>query len=579
MTAFADLLSDFESEKHLIVQLEPYDTDATATVNLYYSTHGFTSEPGDTPSNQYYDPRLKKAYQFQRSMFQSGQLNGSSIPSFGSITLINRDGGLDALAEYGWGGRRVRVWLGSTGFALSDYGLIFDGAAEGIEFGDGEIVVKLRDLKYKFDREIQTAVFAGTGAEEGGSDVLNRRKPLVYGICRNVPMVYLGINGGKHTFFAGADIIGVLRVRDLGYELTFVASSPGPSQWTVDVSTGLVTLGGAYNGPITADIIGKRYLSATSSTSWAVGTGSKAFTVTAGLAFTVGMKVRVGRTSALHSTWGDGLVTDYTSTTLTVNITSIGSVTGTHTDWTISPWGTVAGIVKAIGTLMDITSFDTASFTALDTAQPATVGYYIPDGGNALQHIDDICDGASCNHGFTRAAAFQVGRLTAPGTADSSYGQSDVIDDTLERQNTDDPNHEVVVRYSKLWSGAMTDNQLVGAVSDADRAFLTQEWRQAKDDDSAVLTTYPLSKPITVDSVFDDEAAAAAEATRLLGMFGVLRGYYTVKLKVQPLTLDIGGTTSITHPRYDLTSGKAFRRVDISEDLDRNEVQLGLWGG
>lgn len=125
----------------------------------------------------------------------------------------------------------------------------------------------------------------------------------------------------------------------------------------------------------------------------------------------------------------------------------------------------------------------------------------------------------------------------------------------------------------------MTDNQLVGAVSDADRAFLTQEWRQAKDDDSAVLTTYPLSKPITVDSVFDDEAAAAAEATRLLGMFGVLRGYYTVKLKVQPLTLDIGGTTSITHPRYDLTSGKAFRRVDISEDLDRNEVQLGLWGG
>lgn len=578
MTAFTDLLADFESEKHLLVHLEPFESGGTDTVDLYYSTHGFTSEPGDTPANQYYEPRLKRAYQFQRSMFSSGQLNGSSVPSFGSITLINRDGGLDALAEYGWGGRRVRVWLGSTGFALSEYGLIFEGAAEGIEFGDGEIVVKLRDLKYLFDREIQTSVFAGTGAEEGGSDVLNRRKPLVYGVCRNVPMLYLGVNAGKHTFFAGAGIIGVLRVRDLGYELTFNASTPGPAEWTVDVSTGLVTLGGSYNGPITADIIGKRYLSETSSTSWAMATGSKAFTVTAGLAFAVGMKVRVGRTSALHSTYGDGLVTSYSGTTLTINITSLSATTGTHTDWTISPWGTVAGIIKSIATTMGATSFDSSSFSTLDTAQPATVGYYIPDGGNALQHMDAICEGASCNHGFTRAAAFQVGRLASPASPDSSYGGSAIIDDTLDRRDTDHPNHEVVVRYSRNWFGSMADNQLVGAVSAADRAYLTQEWRQAKANDTDVLEEHPLSKPITVDSIFDESADASAEASRLLAMFGVLRGYYTVRLKVQPLTLDIGGTTTITHARYDLTSGKALRRVDITEDLDKFEVELGLWG-
>lgn len=578
MTAFTDLLADVESEKRLICQLEPYDLDAEATVSLYFSTHGFTSEPGDTPSNTYYEPRLKKAYDFSRQMFRPGQLAGSSIPGAGSITLNNRDGGLDALADYGWGGRRVRVWLGGADFALSDYGLIYDGTAEGIAFGDGEIVIRLRDLKYRFDREIQSAVFAGTGAEEGGSDVLNRRKPLPYGICRNVPLLYLGISGGKHTFFAGTNIIGVLRVRDLGYELTQVASSPGPSQWSVNVSTGLVTLGGSYNGPITADIIGTRYLSATSTTSWAVGTGSKAFTVSAGLALAVGMKVRVGRTSALHSTWGDGLITDYTSTTLTVNITSVGG-SGTHTDWTISPWGTTAGIVKAIGTLMGVTSFDTASFTALDTAQPATVGYYIPEGGIGLGHLDSICNGASCHHGFTRAGAFQVGRLSAPGSPDSTYTGAEVLDDTLQRQAMDEPNHEVVVRYRRLWSGAMSDDQLVGAVSDADRAFLTQEWRQSKDDDSDVLTAFPLSKPITVDSIFDESTDAAAEATRLLGMFGVQRGYYTGRFKVQPLTLDIGGTTSITlDDFYDFGSGKALRRVEISEDLNLYEVELGLWG-
>lgn len=577
MTAFTDLLADFESEKHLICHLEPHDIEGTSTVDLYYSTHGFTSEPGDTPANNYYPPRLKQAYEFTRSMFSSGKLSGNSTPGAGSITLINRDGGLDALADYAWGGRRVRVWLGGKDFALSEYGLIYDGTAEGLAFGDGEIVIRLRDLKYKFDREIQSAVFAGTGAEEGGADVLNRRKPLPYGICRNVPLLYLGINGGKHTFFAGTGIIGVLRVRDLGLELTFVSSSPGPSQWTVDVATGLVTLGGSYNGPITADIIGTRYLSVTSSTSWTVGTGSKTFTVSADQALAVGMMVRVGRTSALHSTWGDGLITDYTGTSLTVNITSVGG-SGTQTDWTISPWGTVAGVTKAVGTLMGITSFDTSSFTSLDTAQPATVGYYIPDGGNALAHLDNIANGASCHHGFTRAGSFQIGRLSAPGSPDSSYGASDIIDDTLQRQATDEPNHEVVVRYKRLWSGAMTDDQLVGAVSDADRAFLTQEWRQSKDDDADVLESFPLSTPITVDSIFDDETAASAEATRLLAMFGVPRGYYTGRFKVQPLTLDIGGTTIITHARYGLGSGKALRRVDIDEDLDLHEVEIGLWG-
>lgn len=578
MSKFTDLLSDFESEKHLLCHLEPYDLTEEDTVDLYYSTHGFTSEPNDSPANTFYDARLKQSFTFHRSMFEPGRLSGSSIPSYGSIVLNNRDGGLDHLAGYAWGGRRARVWLGGADFALADYGLIFDGTVEAIEFGDGEISLRLRDLKYKFDREIQPAVFAGTGAEEGGVDVLNRRKPQPWGICRNVPLLYLGVNGGKHTFFAGADIIGVLRVRDLGYELTFNASTPGPAEWTVNLSTGLVTLGGSYNGPITADIVGKRYLSATSSTSWAMATGSKTFTISSGLALAVGMKVRVARTSALHSTYGDGVITAYSGTSLTVNIASLGATTGTHSDWTISPWGTVAGIVKAIATSMDISTFDSASFTALDAALPATVGYYISEGGNALQHLDTICNGASCHHGFTRAGAYQIGRLSAPTSPDSAYGLSDILDDSFERRATEDPNHEVVVRYARNWFGPMTGNQLVGAVSDADRAFLTQEWRQEKDDDSSVLNAFPLSKPITVDSIFDEATDAAAEATRLLGMFGVLRGYYTGRLKVQPLTLDIGGTTTITHNRYSLDGGADMRRVDISENLDRKEVTLGLWG-
>jgi hypothetical protein len=586
MTDFTDLLADFESEKQLICHLQPYDPDGAAVVDLYYSTHGFTSEPGDTPANTHYAARLKKAYQFQRSLFEVGKLSGRSIPGVGSIVLLNRDGGLDALADYGWGGRRVRVWLGGTDFDLDDFGLIFDGTAEGIELGDGEIKIVLRDLKYRFDREIQSERFAGTGAEEGNSDVAGRRKPLTLGICRNVPILYIGTNGSpaKHIFSAGeGPIIGVLRVLDQGVELTYTSGTPSSGEWTVDVATGVVTLGGSYVGPVTADIIGHRYVSTTSTTSWAMATGSKQFAAPFGVVLHIGSKVRVGRTSALGTTWGDGVVTaidfDDVGFYFTIDITSLSTTTGTFSDWTLSPWGTVAGFVKEIGTRMGVTSFDLAIFGNLESAQPATCGYYIPEGGNALQHLDAICNGASCHYGFTRDGEFSIGRLEAPGSpADSMYDTSDLLDDTLIRHTTEEPNYEVVVRYKKNWAGAFSSNQMAGAVTDTDRAFLTQEWRQEVDTDSAVQTAFPLSRPIELESIFDESTAAAAEATRLLTMFGVVRGYYTGRFKVKPLTLDIGGISKLTHNRYGLSGGENFRRVDVGDDLDLYEVELGLWG-
>jgi hypothetical protein len=578
MSKFTDLLSDFDAEKHLICHLEPY-IGGGETADLYYSTHGTISEPGDTPPNQYFDARLKRAYQFERSMFEANpiRLSGSSVPGFGSITLINTDGALDDLPDYGWGGRRVRVWLGGKDFALSEFGLVFDGVAEDCLHGDNEITVTLRDRKSQLDREIQPSVFAGSGGVEGGADVANRRKPIPFGICRNVPLLYLGVNDGKHTFWVGSNIIGVTAVRDLGIALTFTAGTPGSAQWTVDLDTGILTLGGSFIGPICADIIGTRYLSVASATSWTVGTGSKAFTVTAGQPLAVGMKVRVTRDAAPTTTYGDGVITGYSGTTLTVNITSV-SGSGTHTDWTISPWGTVAGVVKAVAGSMGVSTFDAASFAAMDADQPATVGYYIPEGGNALEHLDAICNGGSCNHGFNRAGEYQIGRLEVPGTPDDNFGKSDIIDDALTSEAIEDPNYEIVVRYKRNWSGSMTDSQLAGAVSESDRAFLAQEWRQAKATNNDVLIAWQKSNPITVDSIFDEESDAAAEASRLLVMFGGARSLYRVRCKVKPLSLDIGQTITITHPRYGLAAGKALRIVRIAEDLYTNEVELEGWG-
>lgn len=71
--------------------------------------------------------------------------------------------------------------------------------------------------------------------------------------------------------------------------------------------------------------------SSTSSTSHSIGTGSKVFTVEAGKGYKVNMTVRASATSG---NFMDGIVTDYTGTSLTVNFqTATGS--GTFASWNI----------------------------------------------------------------------------------------------------------------------------------------------------------------------------------------------------------------------------------------------------
>jgi hypothetical protein len=576
MSAFTDLLADFQSEKVQLCCLQPYDPDGAGVVTLYYSTQGFTSEPSDTPANTSYSPRIKGSFDYQRSLYADNKLSGRSLPGLGTLVLNNDDGGIDALADYSWKGRRVRIWLGDRTFGLSDYGLIFDGIIEFVEFGDSDFTVHLSDAQVLLDGEIQSATFLGTGGAEGAADLANKRKPFGIGPCRNVAPVYLGPDTGTHKFSVGdGAIIGVLRVLDVGVPLTFAASAPAAGEWTVDAATGVITLGGGFIGPITCDFIGRRYLSTTSVTSWSVANGSKTFTVASSSGLAVGMMMRVARTSALHSTWGDGKITTIVGTAVTINITSNSGAVGPFTDWTLSPWGTVAGGVKYLSGLRGVTSFDTASFTALDLAQPATVFLWVPEGGNALSLLDTLVDGAGCFYGGKRNGQFDVGRLGAPGTPAARYDGLKVL--KIVRNKIADPVYSVTVRYRKNHN-VLQLNQVDGTAADADKTFLTTEWRQAVAADTGILTAYPQAAAITVDSCFDESTAAAAEATRLLGLFGVHRDYFTVTLKVQPLAHELSDTITIEHTRYGLSAGVDLLIVNFTADLNKYQIECGLWG-
>jgi hypothetical protein len=582
VSLFDALLAAFNSQKRLLVHLEPWDPDGSATTDVYASSHGFITEPGDAPANINWPARVKGGFHFRRALFQSGKLSGRSLPGAGEIAFINEDGALDAWAGYGWDGRRVRIYLGGENFRISDYRLIFDGTAAGFTHDDHGFVLSLRDLQYVLDREIQTRTFAGTGGDEGGSDVAGKKKPLPYGVVRNLSPVYLGIDGvsGLHKF-AGGDgraIIGVLRVRDRGLELDYVTGTPAPGQWTVDLTTGVISLA-AFDGPLTADVIGRRYRSTTSSTSWTVAAGSKVFAVVSAAGLALGQSLRVARTAALASTFGDGVITAISGTSVTVNITTISGAAGPFTDWTLSPHGTAAGIARAIAADdLGIASFDTDSLDALDSAQPATVGTWLAEGGNGLQVLDALMDGAGCWYGMTRLAAFQVGRVPVPSaTVVDTYTDRYVLQDTFGRQDTAEPNYRAVVQYQRNYD-PLSGTDLAGLVDDDARSFLVNEWRQSVSEDPSVSIAHPLSVELRMDGSFDAKADADAEAARQMDLFGVKRDYLRVDLKTKPLAREIGDVISLDHARYGLSGGKPFVIAAIDEDYDRFQVTVDLWG-
>lgn len=87
-----------------------------------------------------------------------------------------------------------------------------------------------------------------------------------------------------------------------------------------------------------------------STTSNAIGTGAKTFTVTAGKSFQPGMYLMIADTAAPSTNWMCGQVTSYSATTLVMNIVLTGG-SGTKTAWTISfsaptqPFASTAEIV------------------------------------------------------------------------------------------------------------------------------------------------------------------------------------------------------------------------------------------
>lgn len=255
MTKFDDLIADPFTRRVYATIIEPYSKISASTTTLYLADDALVTGPTDAPAHQYFEPRLINALNFERHLVSPGQLGGRSSPGFGTLDITNADGALDDWRDLAFDGRRVRVLLGGPDFALSDFGLIFDGTAEGIEFDDDVIRVALRDQQSFFEKPIQETTYLGTGGLEGGEALEGKPKPVTFGRVHRIEPVPVDPANLVYQVHDGP-ISGVVAVYDKGVPLTKVAAPPGPGQFSEDTTAGTLTLGTSPAGVVTADVDG-----------------------------------------------------------------------------------------------------------------------------------------------------------------------------------------------------------------------------------------------------------------------------------------------------------------------------------
>jgi len=159
-------------------------------------------------------------------------------------------------------------------------------------------------------------------------------------------------------------------------------------------------------------------LKATSTSSIAIATGSKTFTIQSGKQFAAGQFVLIS-SDANSANYMHGQVTSYSSTTLVVNVLDIGG-SGTFTDWTISvsgsrgtqgPTGSIS-IVTASGTVDAITADYSPDISLADL----TLVAFVASGSNTSTTPTFSPDGLTA-HAVTKqgGSALLAGDIPAAG--------------------------------------------------------------------------------------------------------------------------------------------------------------------
>lgn len=441
----------------------PYNYGALGVEGLFFATREWATAPGDVPPSQPFDGRLRNPLRLTRSLL-GGERFASLASGGGNLSIDNADGAYDSfITGYGIDGRRVVVKVGRTTDAYTDFVSLFDGTARDWRGTVDTIEVILRDHSFKLDVPAQPNTFAGTGSDEGGTDLVGKRRPLMLGYVEHgapalvdpALLIYQANDG---------TIVNTMSVTDTGVALTpggadqasyaaLAAFGVAAGEYEFYLAGGYIKLGSLPDGRVT---------------------------------------YRNAQGAALSLT--GAIVQQLLGATTVVVPQEIDSLTFDELD-----------------------ALQTASIGILIGADEAI---------SAADAIADLLEGIGGFAAFDQLGRLYVKRIDAPsGDPLDSFGETDIV--SLEREplpaGLSPPPWRSRLAYERNY--AVLTGELAGSVSAADRAYLSEAYLLAQASDPTISTVHPLSSdPSPVESYFAASSGGAQdEAERLLFLYGTER--------------------------------------------------------
>jgi hypothetical protein len=245
-----------------ILETSPLNGGGVATAVCFSA--GLLDEAELRSTGNSYPARLMQAYTHETSIFEDNSPGQTSV-SLGSATIANSDGRFDYLLDYAWDARPVTVKRGKQGAAYGTYVTEFVGSTTEITTDTNNLVLTLRDNSYKLIKPVQNNKFAGTGGAEGGLDLQNKFKPLLFGKARNLSPVWIDQALLTMQIHDGA-LTSVDAVYDRANAIKFyqnystyallVAATIPPGYYGTCTAGGYIRLGAPPAGTLTIDAVG-----------------------------------------------------------------------------------------------------------------------------------------------------------------------------------------------------------------------------------------------------------------------------------------------------------------------------------
>lgn len=503
---------------------------------LRYASQSFTTRGGDTPAHHSIPGRIKRGFTIGRRIRpgRDGQFGSVIEASYGELELDNTDGGLNEIVDSLFAdGREVTV---KTGYV----GLHADGHEEVNPFSTFEIgyraiagdwsaehdVVKLRlvDIYEVLKNRLQQQVYAGTGGTNGTADMAGMTRPTAFGINKNVRGQLVDPFLQTIQFHAGQ-----MNTFDVVYERGAVLPS------SVDYATYAELTGASIPAGAYATCVAEGY-------------------------------ARFGGVVELSAVTAD----------IKGHIDQVsGSYVTTHGSVLRMVLRDYAGFISA--------QLDTDSFTTLQLIQTGAMGRFYPAGDQSTieEVIEEIAGSCGAVAGEDGSGLYRVFRLEPPlSSADWSITDRNVVDIDRERLPYRVPWQSWGVSFKRNWtvqtSGDLATNP--NNPSQSRRQFLQLEKRHSYVQDTNIALAHRTSSGIVVDSLFDSEASATAEAQRRIQLYSLGRALYRVTVKGMLFNTRIGQTVQLRYPRWNLNAGRRFVIVGLDDDADDENTILILFG-